>query len=109
MQRLRLNSVDATTAPRIVLLIGVFLSPSIFDLGSVKPFDVSKVAVLWFFGFLAFAITVVEVIRGEIRPVRFRLATFAALFLGAVAISTVFSHTRLISIFGWYGRYNGLL
>jgi tetratricopeptide (TPR) repeat protein len=109
MQRLRLKSVDATTAPRIVLLLGIFLSPSFLDLGSVKPFDVSKVAVLWFFAWLAFAITIIEIIRGEIRPVRFRLATVAGLFLASTGIATLFSRNKLISVFGWYGRYNGLL
>ena len=109
MQRLRLKSVDPTTAPRFLLVAGLFLSPSFFDLGSVKPFDVPKVAVLWFFGWLAFGLTVIEILRGKIRPVRFRLGLVGAIFLASAAVSTLFSVTRGVSFFGWYGRYNGFV
>ena len=107
MQRLRVH--DATAAPRVVLLLGVFLSASLFDTGAVKPFDVPKVSALWVFGWLALALTVVEILRGGLRPVRLRLARVAGLFLLATGISTLFSHTRAVSFFGWYGRYNGFL
>jgi O-antigen ligase/tetratricopeptide (TPR) repeat protein len=107
--RLRLKSVDATAAARIAIVAGTFLSPSFFDLGSVKPFDVPKVAVLWFFGWLAFGLTMIEMLRGQLRPARFRLARIAGAFLLAAGIATLFSHTRTVSFFGWYARYGGFV
>src|SRR5947207_9496650 len=105
MQRLRSMSVDATTAPRIVLVAGIILSPSFFDLGSVKPFDVSKGAILWVFGWLAFGLTAIEMLRGQLRGKWFRLGTIASIYIVSAALATAFSVTRLASMFGWYARY----
>src|SRR5437773_834203 len=109
MDGLGRKTLDPTTAPRIVLMAAIFLSPSFFDLGSVKPFDVSKVTILWFFGWLAFGLSAVEMIRGHVRPLRFRLAIPTAVFVVGAGLSTVFSKTRGVYAFGWYGRFNGFV
>jgi O-antigen ligase/Flp pilus assembly protein TadD len=105
MRRLRL--LTPSSAARVLLLVGIAACPSVFDLGAIKPFDVPKVAALWFFTWLAFTLVMVEFVRGRLslRPSRLGLA--AGAFLAATGISTLFSHTRLVSFFGWYGRYNG--
>jgi O-antigen ligase len=109
MGRLRLRAPDPTAIPRTVLLVGVVVCASVFDTSAVKPFDMTKVAALWFFAWLGVGLTMIDVVRGRIRLVRFKLGVVAGMFLLATGISTLFSQTRIVSFFGWYGKYNGFL
>lgn len=109
LTRARLKAVDATLLPRVLLLTGVFLCPIVLDPRTVKPFDLAKITVLWVFGVLALGLWIIEVLQGRTKPAYFRLGMVAALFLLASGVATIFSRTRLVSFFGWYGRYSGFL
>jgi O-antigen ligase len=99
---------DPTLAVRVLVLASIFVTPGVFDLGTVKPFDLVKATTVLFFGWLAFGTWVFCVLRVRTRPRRFAMAYAAGVFLLANTIATAFSTTKLTSIFGWYGRYNGL-
>ncbi len=51
----RRNLVDGV---RLMLVTCVFLTPALFDLGSVKPFDIVKTTTVLFFGWLTILIYV---------------------------------------------------
>lgn len=94
---------------RIFVVAAVFITAGIFDLGTVKPFDLVKATTLLFFGWLAFGAWIAEVIRRRTRARRFTMAYAAGIFLLVNTIGAVFSSTRYTSLFGWFGRYNGLI
>jgi len=99
---------DPTAVVRLFIVAAIFVSVGIFDLGSQKPFDVVKFSTVWFFGWLAFGVWLVQVVRKR-EGVRATAMGWCALgFAGASALSTLFSKTRWTALFGWYGRYTGL-
>jgi O-antigen ligase len=100
---------EPTAVVRALLLAMIFITPGVFDLGAVKPFDSVKTTTVLFFSWLAFGAWVALVIRGRSRPRRFLMGYLALAFLGANAIAWVFSTTHWTSLFGWYGRYTGLV
>lgn len=94
---------------RVFVLAAVFITAGIFDLGTVKPFDLVKATALLFFGWLAVGTWVAEVVRRRTRARRFTMAYAAGIFLLVNTVGAVFSSTKYTSLFGWFGRYNGLI
>jgi hypothetical protein len=109
MNRISWRSIDLDAVSRFCLLTGIFLTVVVFDLQSIKPFDTVKFAAIWCFGSLAIGIWVIQLIRGKARRVPTPSGRNAGLFLAAVGIATLFSHTRVVSFFGEYQRYGGFL
>lgn len=109
MVPIRSQLKDPLFAVRACVIAALVLAPSLFDLGTVKPFDVVKTTTVMFFGWLAAGFWLAQVIRGKARPRRFTMAYFAAAFLLVSALGTLLSTTKLTSLFGWYGRYDGLV
>src|SRR5688500_16515893 len=99
---------DISTVIRVMLIAVVFITPAVFDLGAVKPFDIVKATAVWFFGVLAFGAFLAAVVLGRTRPRAFLMGWLAAGYLAVATLATVFSRTPLTAIFGWYGRYGGL-
>ncbi len=100
---------DPTTIVRVLLLAMLVITPGVFDLGSVKPFDAVKVTTVLFFGWLAFGAWTAMVALGRLRARGFLMGYLALGFLGANTIAWIFSTTKWTSLFGWYGRYTGLV
>ena len=100
---------DPTLPVRVFVMAVVFVTPTVFDLGTVKPFDLVKATTILFFGWLALGTWVGLVLRGVTRPRRFTMAYFAGAFLLVNTVGAIFSSTRYTSLFGWFGRYSGLI
>jgi O-antigen ligase len=100
---------DPTLPVRVLVLAAVVLTPVVFDLGTVKPFDLVKATTILFFGWLALGTWAALVLRRRARPRRFTMAYFAAAFLLVNTVGAIFSSTKYTSLFGWYGRYSGLI
>src|SRR4051812_695580 len=100
---------DPTLVVRLLVMAAVFITTGIFDLGTVKPFDLVKAVTLLFFGWLALGTWVALVLRGRTRARRFTMAWFAGAFLLVNTVGAIFSSTKYTSVFGWYGRYSGLV
>lgn len=105
----RLRNLDPSVVPRVLLLLAIFATPVIFDVGTVKPFDAVKATTLWVFVWAAFGAWLVQVLRGRISIQRPWMAYLWVAFLAAMGLATAFSKTPVVSLFGIYGRYNGLL
>ena len=99
---------DITTIVRVLLVALAFITPAVFDLGAVKPFDIVKVTAVWFFGALIFGIWLAAAALGRSRPRGFLMGWLVAGYLAVATLATIFSRTPLTAIFGWYGRYGGL-
>lgn len=91
------------------MLAAVVLTPVLFDLGTVKPFDLVKATTILFFGWLALGTWVALVVRRRTRPRRFTMAYLAGAFLLVNTVGALLSSTTYTSLFGWYGRYGGLI
>lgn len=100
---------DLLTVVRVLLIACVFITPGVFDLDAVKPFDIVKITTVLFFGWLAFGVWAAAVLLGRIRPRGFRMAYLAGGYLLVATIATLFSPTKWTSLIGWYGRHHGLL
>jgi O-antigen ligase len=100
---------DLTLAVRVCIVLAVFVSVGVFDLGSQKPFDVVKFSTLWFFGWLAVGAFSAQVVRRRERVGRSTMGWLALGFVVSSGISTMLSRTRMTALFGWYGRYTGLV
>jgi O-antigen ligase len=100
---------DLPTAVRVLLIACVFITPGVFDLGAVKPFDIVKVTTVLFFGWLALGVWAACAIGGRARPRRFLMGWLAGAYLLVATIATLLSPTRWTSVIGWYGRHHGLL
>ncbi|MEX2394649.1 MAG: hypothetical protein WD826_09240, partial [Actinomycetota bacterium] len=73
---------DITTVTRICLMAAAFITPAVFDLGSVKPFDLVKLTTVLFFGWLAFGTWLGAVALGRaLPPRRFTMGWLAGAFL----------------------------
>ncbi len=59
---------DLVTVVRVLLVTCVVLTPALFDLGAVKPFDIVKITTVLFFGWLAFGVWLAAVAFGRARP-----------------------------------------
>src|SRR5918992_34305 len=108
MDRTATRRRDLTTVVRVLLVTVTFVTPGVFDLGAVKPFDIVKVTAVYFFGLLAFGFWIAAVAVGRSRPRRFVMGWLAGAYLLIASIATIASRTKLTSFFGWYGRYGGL-
>ena len=100
---------EPTVLARTCVMAAIFFSVGTFDLGTVKPFDIVKITAVLFFGWLAFGLFLADVFTGRARTRRFTMAYFAGGFLAANTIAWIFSTTKWTSLFGWYGRYSGLV
>jgi O-antigen ligase len=100
---------DPTLPVRLLVLAAVVITPAVFDLGTVKPFDLVKATTILFFGWLALGTWAALVLRGRTRARRFTTAYFAGVFLLVNTVGAIFSSTKYTSLFGWYGRYSGLI
>jgi O-antigen ligase len=69
---------------------------------------VVKFSTVWFFGWLAFGLWLVQVVRRRESTGRFTMGLLALGFVVSSALSTLLSKTRWTALFGWYGRYTGL-
>jgi O-antigen ligase len=103
------RSIELNGVIRFSLLTGIFLTVTLVDLKALKPFDPVKFSAIWCFGWLAIGLWVVQLIRGRSRRMPFASGRAAGFFLAAVGLATLFSHTFLVSFFGWYQRYGGFL
>lgn len=100
---------DPVTAVRVLLLATAVLTPVVFDLGTIKPFDIVKVTTLSVLGLLALGAWLACVALGRARARRFTMGWLAGAYLATAAVGTILSPTRWTSLFGWYGRYGGLV
>jgi O-antigen ligase/tetratricopeptide (TPR) repeat protein len=87
----------------------VFITPAVFDLGAVKPFDIVKITTVLFFGWLAFGLWLAAVALGRTKPRRFLMGYFAGAYLLVATVATILSPTKATSFIGWYGRHHGWL
>jgi tetratricopeptide (TPR) repeat protein len=94
---------------RVFLAACVFITPAVFDLGAVKPFDIVKLTTVLFFGWLALGVWLAAVVTGQARPRRFLMGYLAGAYLLVATVATIFSPTKWTSLIGWYGRHHGLL
>ncbi len=99
---------DISSVVRVLVVITAVVTPAVFDLGAVKPFDIVKSTTVWFFALLIFGVFVASVILGRARPRGFPMGWLAGAYLLVATLATIFSPTKLTSFFGWYGRYGGL-
>lgn len=100
---------DLPSVVRILLIACVFITPVVFDLGAVKPFDIVKLTTVLFFGWLAFGTWLAAVFTGRARSRRFGMGWLAGAYLAVATLATVLSPTRWTSLIGWYGRHHGLV
>lgn len=94
---------------RTSLALALFLSPVIFHQATADVFNLVKLTVLWTLGLCAVALFVIWSAERDVWPPRLRLFVPAGAFLGALALATVFSQSRGLSLLGGYHRYGGLL
>lgn len=104
-----LDRLDPVRLARICLVACLAITPAIFDLGAVKPFDIVKITTVLFFGWLAFGLWLAAVATGRSRIRRTPSVLLAGGYLAVSTVATVFSPTKATSLIGWYGRHHGLL
>jgi O-antigen ligase len=100
---------DPTLIVRSLLVAALFITPAVFDLGAVKPFDIVKATTVLFFGWLLFGAWTGLYVHGVVAARRSAMGRLAIAFLLASALATLLSPTHWTSLFGWYGRYNGFV
>lgn len=100
---------DPTLPVRACVLAAAVITPTVFDLGTVRPFDQVKATTILFFGWIAFGTWAALVVRRRTSARRFTMAWFAGGFLLVNTVGTIFSATKYTSLYGWFGRYGGLI
>ena len=86
----------------------LFLTPIVFWPGSLDEFGLPKAAILWVCGLVGAGALLVSHAQGGSRIPRLRLGLPAAFLLFACGMATVFSIAPVVSLWGFYARYNGL-
>ncbi|MGH2758866.1 MAG: hypothetical protein ACRDKJ_04800, partial [Actinomycetota bacterium] len=96
---------------RFLFAAAVFLVPVAFDPRTIDAFNLTKLTALWAFGLLALGAAWFSAHLGGRRLVmpRSRILRFALIVLGVTALATLLSPNRVLSIFGLYHRYEGLV
>lgn len=97
------------TYARLVLLTGLFLSAIWFWRPTIDVFDLVKLTILWIMGLLALLLWVISSAERGVWVPKLKLFWFAAAFLAAQGLATIFSQDRWLSFLGLYHRYGGLL
>lgn len=87
-------------------LVGV---PTFFFKWGLNAFDVPKLALLWACSWLAMAGVVASVMTGRVELVRLRIRWAVVAFVATQVAATLLSISPLLSLFGSYGRYMGLV
>jgi len=98
-----------TNAIKTTLVLLVILLPLYFDKSLVGIYDISKATVLWIGAvfILGCWVSLVSFGKGSLPKNILIFSLFAWAIVNILA--TIFSESLLISIFGFYKRYNGLL
>jgi O-antigen ligase len=96
---------------RLLFATAVFLVPVVFDPRTIDAFNLTKLTALWAFGLLALGASWLSAHLGgrRLSLPRSRILRLAYVVLGITALATLFSPNRVLSIFGLYHRYEGLL
>ena len=93
---------------RASVLALLFLTPIVFWPGSLDEFGLPKAAILWVCGLVGAAALLVSHAQGSARVPRLRLGLPAGFLLFACGMATIFSIAPVVSLWGFYARYNGL-
>ncbi|MBU2461729.1 hypothetical protein KKH65_02500, partial [bacterium] len=98
-----------TNAIKTTLVLLVILLPLYFDKSLVGIYDISKATVLWIGAvfILGCWVSLVSFGKGSLPKTILSFSLLAWVIVNILA--TIFSESFLISIFGFYKRYNGLL
>lgn len=104
-----LSARDPGVAVRTLVVAAAAIAPIIVDIGAIKPFDIIKSTAVVFLGSLALGVWLAAVIAKRMQIHHHPMALLAVAFLIANLVSTSLSPTPWISVFGWYGRYGGLV
>lgn len=94
---------------RVMLMLGLFLSPVVFNRNTQDVFNLLKFSVLWITGFAALALYIAWAAERGVWMPRFNIAYAALAFLFVGVLATIFSESPIVSVVGLYHRYGGLL
>jgi tetratricopeptide (TPR) repeat protein len=99
-----------TKAIKTTLVLLVILLPIYFDKSLVGIYDISKATVLWIGAIFILGCWICRIFIGKGSLPPKNILTFS-LFAWAIVniLAFIFSESPIISIFGFYKRYNGLL
>ena len=94
---------------RVCLIFALAASPTIFNRKTQDVFNLLKFSVLWVAGLAALMFFLIWAAERGVWPPRANLFIAAGVFLGTCLIATLFSTNPLLSVFGLYHRYGGLV
>ncbi len=98
------------SAIKIIIISSLIIIPLYFDKNIVGIYDISKATLLWVFAFIILGLWASLIVlkgRFEIFKNLFNLPILVWLLVNI--LSTIFSDAPIISFFGFYKRYEGLL
>lgn len=94
---------------RVCLIFALAASPTIFNRKTQDVFNLLKFNVLWTAGLAALMFFLIWAAERGVWPPRANLFIAAGVFLGTCVVATLFSTNPLLSVFGLYHRYGGLV
>ncbi|HAW49986.1 TPA: hypothetical protein DCX16_03440 [bacterium] len=96
------------TAIKLAIASTVVITSFYFDKNIVGIYDISKATVVWVFGFIVTGLwACLIIIKRNFFKTPLNIALFFWLLVNI--LSTIFSDSSIISLFGFYKRYDGLL
>lgn len=95
---------------RIITIGSLVIIPLYFDKNIVGIYDISKATCLWVFSIIILSLwTCLCILKGRVEYFKNPLNLPIIIWLLVNILSTIFSDAPIISFFGFYKRYEGLL
>jgi tetratricopeptide (TPR) repeat protein len=96
-------------AVKVILVVSLILIPLYFDKSLVGIYDISKATCLWISTLLIFGCGSALFLVKPVTPSKYSLTLPLIAWLSVNILSTAFSEAPIISLLGFYKRYDGLL